>query len=207
MTDIDSIAAPWADGRPSIHSLVVKARAKPGAVGEELSLDLPKSAPEQLTWAPGALDSLARRPDDSPRQTPARRLVAAINRAVRRPAKDAAAHLYALLCEQETITTIDEVLSLLRDLLDEQGPALAVLARRLIKEAPDVEPVKAGVALLGISGTADDASLISFIGGTRRSRSTASWRCKICSPTAQSRRSGAWPRPSTAGAGSGPCII
>jgi hypothetical protein len=165
MPSVESIAAPWLDGRPSIHSLVLDALAARGSHEEvPLKLKLPPTRLGQLGFGPGAFDSLAGRPDKSPRQTKARRRVAAITNALRRPSADAMAHLYALLQDGETIATVDRVLADLSAEIGEQRPQLAVLARRLVKEAPDIEPVKAGLALLGLSGTDADAALVSTVG-------------------------------------------
>lgn len=167
MSSVESIAAPWLDGRPSIHRLVLDALAVRGPrenVSLDLDLELSPTRLGQLSFGPGAADSLIGQPDTSRRQTRARRLVVAIANVLRRPSADALAHLYELLRHGETITTVDAILVRLGNVLGERRPELAVLARRLIMEAPDVEPVKAGVALLGISGKADDAALVSVIG-------------------------------------------
>jgi hypothetical protein len=42
--------------------------------------------------------------------------------------------------------------------------SLAALARRLVLEAPDLEPLKTGIALLGISGTQSDAETVARVG-------------------------------------------
>jgi hypothetical protein len=163
---IEKMDVPWAGERPSIHSLVVEALGKRGERQEELRIALPNGEDEDsLQWAPGALDSLVGAPDRSQREAKPRKLVAALGAVLRRPSKESAEHLYSVLCEQETISIIDSTIERVsRELADHQH-ALAALARRLICEAPDVEPVKAGVALLGISGERmEDAELVSTIG-------------------------------------------
>jgi hypothetical protein len=157
---------PWRGERPSIHSLVVEALGKRGDRQEELRIELRLDEDEDsLHWAPGALDSLVGAPDRSQREAKPRKLVAALGNVLRRPSSESAAHLYSVLCEQETISIIDSTIERVsRELADHQ-PALAALARRLICESPDVEPVKAGVALLGISGERmEDVELVSTIG-------------------------------------------
>jgi len=161
MSILEYIAGPWSDGRPSIHRQVVEALAARGA-DEKSSLNLAPITVGRITFVPGAIDSLAGRADPSP--TKAGRLIVAINDAIRRPSGDTLARFYALLCEGDTITTVDELLSRLPHEIGDRQPVVATLARRLIEEAPDVEPVKAGVALLGLCGTADDVELISIVG-------------------------------------------
>jgi len=161
---IECLEAPWRDGRPSIHGLVVEALAVRGATAEALRVEPLREEAREMRWADGALDNLIGRKDDSPRQTKARRLVSAIGKTLRHPSGGSAAHLYELLRSGDLISIIDETLSLLVDEFADRRAALAALARRLVLEAPDVEPVKAGVALLGVSGTPDDAVLVSTIG-------------------------------------------
>jgi hypothetical protein len=161
---IERLEGPWLDGRATIHSLVLDALAKRGLAKEELRIELAPKYPGEINWAPGALDSLFGKQDTSDRQTKARRLVATISNVLRRPTVGNAAHLYGLLCESDTISVVDAVLSRVRDEIVDRRKALATLSRRLILESPDVEPVKAGVALLGVSGGANDAALISTMG-------------------------------------------
>jgi hypothetical protein len=161
---IERLEGPWFDSRATIHSLVLDAFAKRSLAKEELRIELTPKHPGEISWAPGALDSLFGKQDTSDRQTKARRLVATISNTLRKPTKDSAAHLYGLLCESGTISVVDAMLSRVRDEIGDRRTALAALSRRLILESPDVEPVKAGVALLGVSGVANDAALISTIG-------------------------------------------
>jgi hypothetical protein len=161
---IEGFDGPWLDERPSIHSLVIDALAKRGLANEELHIELPCENAAEIRWAPGALDSLSGYADSSLRQTSVRRLITAINNTLRRPSKNNAAHLYKLLCETDTISIVDATLSRVMDDIGDRRAALAALSRRLILESPDVEPVKAGVALLGVSGIPDDAVLISAVG-------------------------------------------
>ena len=164
VASIESFEAPWSDGRRPIHALVIDALAERGAAKRELRIEIRRHDPDEVSWAPGALDSLFGQPDESSRQTTARSLVAAINNVLRRPSNSSAAHLYKLLSESDTIATVDTLLPRLIDEIGDRRAALAALSRRLILESPVVEPVKAGVALLGVSGTADDAALVSTIG-------------------------------------------
>lgn len=72
--------------------------------------------------------------------------------------------LYELLCECRAKSIVDLVIETLDAETGEHVRAIATVARRLIREAPDVEPVKVGVALLGMFGTSEDSVLISTVG-------------------------------------------
>ncbi len=161
---IESLDAPWLDERPSIYRLTTDALAKRGTAKEALDIDLPPKGAGEIRWAAGALDRLIGKPDDSRKQINARKLVAAINSVLRQPTKNGAAHLYGQLCENDAISVVDAMLPRVMGEIGERSVALAAFARRLILESPEIEPVKAGVALLGVSGTTKDAVLISTIG-------------------------------------------
>src|SRR3990167_4904152 len=133
---IQRLQAPWLDKGPSIHRLVTDALAERGSAKVELRVELPGEDVEEIRWAPGALDSLLGSPDDSDLQTAARSLVAAVNNVLRLPTKENAAHLYKLLCGSRTISIIDETLPRAIADIGDRREALAVLARRLILEAP-----------------------------------------------------------------------
>lgn len=164
VAEIESLDGPWLDDRPSIYRLTVEAMAKRGSATKELHIEQPLKDGGEIRWAAGALDSLFGKPDDSALQTSARKLVAAINSTLRQPSKSNAVHLYKLLCETDAVAVVDAMLPRVMDEIGDRRAALAALSRRLITESRDVEPVKAGVALLGVSGTADDTGLISTAG-------------------------------------------
>ena len=147
-----------------MYSFVAAAIEKRGSAQSELEVEIPIGDPKQIRWVAGALDSLFGAPDQSRAQIKARSVVAAINNVLRHPNEGNATHLYRLLSNDGTISIIDEVLPRVAEQLGDRRPQLAKLSRRLVRESPDVEPVKSGIALLGISGTPEDADLLFRMG-------------------------------------------
>lgn len=164
---MERMDAPWLGDRPPIHRILLEALAARESAPTGSHVVLPEKddeeASEEIRWAPGALDSLFGSPDTSARQIKARSLVAAIGKTLRWPTTENAAHLYKLLQECEAISIVDETLERLSADISRRRELMAALARRLICEAPDIEPVKIGVALLGVTGVEADASLVAEI--------------------------------------------
>lgn len=160
---IEQIANPWSDGRPPVHRLIVEARDARGADCRSLDIEPPPRLGRMFV-VPGGLDNIFDFPDLSTQQSSAEPLVDAIAHVIRQPSQMAMRQLYELLRECHAKSIVDVLLETLRDELSEHVCAIAAMARRLIREAPDVEPVKVGVALLGMSGTTEDSALISTVG-------------------------------------------
>jgi hypothetical protein len=155
-----------ADSRPSIFELVTAAATARGDRREELRVEIPDDKPDdEIRFAPGAFDAIFGAADDSDLQVDARTIVAAFGSAARHPSSTAYESLYRKLTEISTISVVDEVLE--RVPLELQGAnrqAAATLARRIIREATDVEPIKMAVAILAVSGEPQDEELIRQIG-------------------------------------------
>lgn len=167
---IASMTLPFPSGRPGILSLVRAAAAVATGTGSRLDLELPQDedreneTEERIRFVPGGLDALFGRPDRSAKQTKARTLVAALSKFLRHPSPEALTARYGLLRQTDVTSIVDETLERISSELPQRRGALAALARRLVAEAPDVDVVKMGLALLGISGVADDEALILEIG-------------------------------------------
>jgi hypothetical protein len=161
-----SIDAPFADGRPSIHAQIVAAIERRGEAQRSLDLTLPGTGEmgNGLRIVAGGLDALFGRRDASPRQTKARSLISAITKAVRQPSAEALRGLYRTLSSGRATEVVDETLVRLAPEIERDRATIAALARRLVREAPDVEPVKVGLALLGVSGEPDDEDLVIEVG-------------------------------------------
>jgi hypothetical protein len=160
---IEHIANPWSDGRPSVLQLIAEARDARGSDRRSLDIDPPPRL-GRTSVVPGGIDNIFGFPDLSTRQSSARPVVDAIAYVIRQPSERAMQQLYALLCECRAKSIVDLVIETLYAELGEHACAIAAVARRLVRQAPDVEPVKVGVALLGISGTTEDSVLISTVG-------------------------------------------
>lgn len=161
-----NIDARFADGRPSIHAQIVAAIERRGQAQRSLELTLPGAGEtvNGLRFVAGGLDALFGRPDPSPRQTKARSLVSAITKAVRQPSAGVLRGLYRTLNGGRASEVVDEALARLAPEIERNRATMAALARRLVREAPDVEPVKVGIALLGVSGEPDDEALVIEVG-------------------------------------------
>lgn len=166
---IEDMRLPFADDRPSVLGLIREAAGKRIATSDRLEVQLPEAGDEEdgqprLRFVAGGLDALFASPDRSPKQTTARSIVATIGRLLRHPSAGAFDALYSQLRRIQTSSIVDETLDRVSADLGDRREALAALARRLVCEAPDVEPVKMGVALLGVSGTAGDEAVVLEIG-------------------------------------------
>lgn len=159
---IESLAPPWRDGRAPLYARIRDAIAARGTAPEELRLS--PEEPDETRWAAGASDKILGAPDESRAKIPARAMAAALNCAVRLPDEESAAYLYALLRESDAIAVIDDVLPKIAEESALHEPAIAALARRLACEAPDAEPVKIAIALLGVFGEPRDEELIATLG-------------------------------------------
>jgi hypothetical protein len=155
-----------ADGRPSIFERITAAAAARGDAREELRVEIPDDKPDnQIRFVPGGFDAVFGTTDDSDLQVYARTIVAAFSNAIRQPSDAAYESLYLKLTEISTISVVDEVLERIPlELHDANRQATAALARRIIREAMDVEPIKMAVAILAIAGEPDDENLIRQIG-------------------------------------------
>jgi hypothetical protein len=165
----ESMALPFLDARPSILTLVRAAAANRTDFTAGLDIQLPEEDEERdpersIRFVAGGLDALLGGRDQSAKQTKSRTLVAAVTKLLRHPSSEALAAVYSLLRRGRTNSIVDETLERIAPELAERREALAALSRRLVTEAPDVEPAKMGVALLGISGAASDEALLIEIG-------------------------------------------
>lgn len=164
-TNVADLEPPWPADAASVYARVLAASART-PVGAEVELSihddqtLDDDGEHTLCWAAGARDALLAAPD--PSDISARQLISALGALVRRPSPSALAHLYAL-AGQGAASVVDEALEQLpRAGLAPAG--VAAVARRLAREAPDVEPVKLGMALLGATGESSDVDLLLELG-------------------------------------------
>jgi hypothetical protein len=160
---IESFDAPWARGKPSLHDIIVRAGAHGRSVDEAVRDATPAPDDNQVRFVAGGLDGILGR-GAGQSDANARVLTAAIGKVLRIPSTENAAHLYRLLCNHNTLSVVDQVIPLALREVGDRRDALAALARRLVREAPDNEPVKAAIALLGVSGGPGDVPLVAAMG-------------------------------------------
>jgi hypothetical protein len=162
--DIYDVDLPWWGDRPSLY-WHIRAHIRPGEAGlaeggETLPDEERVRGESKIGWAPGAMDGVFGGVED------AEQVVDEIVRALRDLAEEATtehtARLYALLAEHRTLDYVDPLLEIVGD--DTDPDRLRAVARWLATEAPDREPVKAGIALLGLFHGSDDREILLTLG-------------------------------------------
>jgi len=127
--------------------------------------DLSRSESRGLRWAPGARDGVAsHHVGVGVSDADIGELVVLISRATGGRSDPAEfGRLYERLRAETTLAIADELVSAVsRSALPR--PLVADLARRLVTTGRHVEPVKAGIALLGVSGSGQDRELLLTLG-------------------------------------------
>lgn len=159
---------PW-DERPSIYEHV---RAHIGQAacgltegGETLPDEERVNAGSQIRWAAGARDGVATHHMQAGDQTEqVEKTVQLVLAYCTQPTAANKAALYQDIIEENTVAIIDHVIDgiISEEQIDQQR--LYELAYSFVAEATDREPVKFGVAILGLFGTADNEELFQTLG-------------------------------------------
>ena len=152
----------WTVERVSVYNTIAGALASGIGTHDAVRAILPDKGSNEIRYAPGLKDALL---DASDVATPdAHSIAAAVCKVLREPTAENAAQLLKLLCDCNALSIIDDaLLRILKEVGTEQRP-LAAFARLLVLKSPELEPIKVAIALLGVSGTSDDAVLISTAG-------------------------------------------
>lgn len=150
--------------RPSIKDAIIAAsrsETESEAVLPDESID-----DGEIHWAPGARDGVCTHmgvaDDTADRTTSLRAMIdrVAIDRRV-----DDLRTLYAYIVEHGVISIADALVDSFATIPPRNPNAYANLARSLIRHAPDREPVKLGISLLGQFGNASDHADLFTLGG------------------------------------------
>ena len=159
---------PW-DRGPSILEFIRShiVAGKPGLAdgAETLPDEEQVSEGSDIRWSPGALDGVLMHhvgPGDS--EEPIRRITELTVAYSAQPTAVNKAAVYEHIIDEGVVSIIDPVLEAL---LKEQGinqQRLYELAHSFVTEAPDREPVKFGIAVLGLFGRPDDLELFQTLG-------------------------------------------
>lgn len=136
---INALDAPWRDGRPAVHDLIAQAIAAGRSIDDDLRDAFPPENPNAIQYVAGAFDSLFGRRGAGEKQADARTIATAITKVLRAPSKADAAHLFALLSDGRTLHVIDEVMPRVLGDLGDRHETLAALARRVVRESPNIE--------------------------------------------------------------------
>ncbi|MGL6251986.1 MAG: hypothetical protein ACRC3F_13760 [Billgrantia desiderata] len=133
--------------------------------GEALPDEDLVQAGKGFSWAPGALDGAFGHHGGG---GTAKQVAAAVLRALRTLTQKAtsknAAALYATLCKHATLEYIDPLLAAVMGDERLKPERLHAIAQWLVTHAPDREPVKVGVALLGLFRAEEDRDLLLTLG-------------------------------------------
>ncbi|WP_158930909.1 hypothetical protein [Acidisphaera sp. S103] len=159
-------ATAWEAVRPSIYRLLLTA-----GVEDRSNLCLPDDdiafGAKRIRWVEGAEDGVfLKHGYDINRAADAEIAIiaSAVMSAARDPIEPHVVSLYQLLMDDQAVRSITSVLSLLSERDVEMVSELAMLGRWLATEAPDRQPVKFGLALLGRFGNPLDINVILCIG-------------------------------------------
>jgi hypothetical protein len=162
--DLHDVELPWWVDRPSLYRHV-RAHIWPDETGlaedgETLPDEERVRGESKIGWAPGAMDGVFGGIESAERVVD--EIVRALCELTEEVTTERAAELYDLLAEHRAVDYIDPLLESVRE-EDLDQERLHAVARWLAKEAPDREPVKAGIALLGLfHGSADREVLLTL---------------------------------------------
>jgi hypothetical protein len=159
---------PW-DRRPSILEFIRShiATDKPGMTDDGYTLPDEERISEgsQIRWAPGAMDGVAtHHMGESENDEAVRKTVELVLAYSRQPTATNKAAVYQHVIDAQIVSIIDPVIEAL---VSEEGighDRLYELARSFVTEAPDREPVKFGIAILGIFRQPADQELFQTLG-------------------------------------------
>ena len=161
---------PWKK-HPSIFEHV-KAHIKPGTTGlDEAGRELPDeerlAGPGEIRWSAGAMDGVLTHHwggADAESKKDAEAILAQIVEYCEKPTAEKQLKLYETVREKKAVVLVDPILKGLvaNEKMDQQR--LYDLARFFATESSDREPVKLGIAMLGIYRAAADKELFRTLG-------------------------------------------
>jgi hypothetical protein len=156
---LEQLAPPWCASKLAVFSQIEAALLADPAGEVQLRDD---KDPEEIRWAPGAMDALLGGPS-STKSTSARTIITALGALVRRPSNATYRHFYDIILRDDAISIVDEMLGVLSTQTMPRDKVAAV-ARQIARKSPDVNVVKFALALLGLAGEAEDRELILTLG-------------------------------------------
>lgn len=152
---LETLTFPWPSGE-SLYEIVVR--------------DARRSLPEEdsggkVRWAAGALDGVmahhAGRGDGS---EDVKRTLNAVRALLARSSNSNLRTVYGAVCEAPLLGYVDQLLPAIEAEFSDDKSRLASLARLFLLKAPRREPVKFGIALLGLTGSASDVDALQKVG-------------------------------------------
>ncbi len=155
-------AIPGAVGQ-SIHSWIVEGRPTEMDAFPSLPDDERRWAPGTVAYAAGTWDAVIAREGGTDTSSEVGDLIIDAVTGVQ-PSEPTLAALYQRLVAENALAYIDTMLTRLRRTRRLPKGRLRLLALWLARLAPDRNPVKVGIALLNLAGTAQDVDLLMAVG-------------------------------------------
>ncbi|HNG76957.1 MAG TPA: hypothetical protein PLY72_20975 [Candidatus Obscuribacter sp.] len=169
--DFTTLKKPWEAERVSIYEHIVSnlegddSESTLNEKGQTLPDEALLYEEDSIRWVAGGLDgAFGHHNDPAEASEFSKALAKAMKQLFKKNSPEALAALYHLLAPESTLNFIDSFMeyAIAADLTED--PSFYALAKWLLKNAPDREPVKAGIAMLGVCATADDQDLFIDIG-------------------------------------------
>src|SRR5688572_17101377 len=164
--DISRVSPPWGD-RPSIYAYVA-AHIESGRTFSSADERLPDEteAAEKVgfRWASGALDGAFGHHGGGDTENGAEAIAAELQALTEKATNDRARRLYTLLSKCSTIDHVDALLPMITQSAKLQPDRVRAVARWLATGAPDREPVKTALAILGVVSQGEDRDLLTILG-------------------------------------------
>jgi hypothetical protein len=155
-------AIPGAAGQ-SIHSWIVQRPPTEAEAFPKLPDDQRRWPSGQVAYAAGTWDAVIAREGGTDAPSEVGDLIIDALTGVQ-PSVPKLAELYQRLVAENALDYIDTMLTRLRRTRRLPAGRLRLLALWLVRVAPDRNPVKVGIALLNLAGTADDVDLLMTVG-------------------------------------------
>jgi len=158
---------PW-DRRPSIYEHL-KAHVRSGQKGlaeggQTLPDEAQIAAKSTVRWAAGAMDGVSTHHMGGKNTDEASQLLKLVRTYSTSPTVRNKAKVYEFLVENHVVSAIDPFLEALREEAAVNHERVYDLARSFATESPAREPVKFGIALLGLFGQEQDIDILRTIG-------------------------------------------
>lgn len=166
--DFAAIDPPWDSSRESIYGYVKRHLAEgQGALArdhDKLPDDETIFKEGDIRWVAGGMDGAFGHHSSGKNDPSVKKLFRALKDVLKLRDSKSVSTLYGLLCDDSTLSFVDGLIEEIANADLVTDASLYALAKWLLKNAPDREPVKTAIALLGVCGTKDDLELFLDIG-------------------------------------------
>lgn len=157
----------WDSHQPSIYQWLSQWEEETDVLPDEAQT-LPDEQPQasnEISWAAGALDGvLGHHLGASQGESLSVEILHLLTQATQNPDNNAVAKLYALVKKDSPLSYIDDLLPMLVQLPESSVKNLQAFAVWLATNAPDRNPVKFAIALLGYFPSKENARILQILG-------------------------------------------